>query len=134
MILKGLESPNEHRGIAISAPIGFSTRQVNDVSHEFPFLALVSRGGKCAHKKGERQRRGGSTEEGPLKRMVFSKDAYSSGRCETASEWRRRRRNEGREFEPGRLYLLIFFRAFLKGNVASVVVGRKNAQLFRRLA
>lgn len=40
MILKGLESPNEHRGIAISAPIGFSTEQVNDVSHEFPFLAL----------------------------------------------------------------------------------------------
>lgn len=72
----------------------------------------------------ERQRRGGSTEEGPLRRMVFSKDAYSSGRCETA----------GKESEEGglnrRLYLLIFFRAFLKGNVTLVVAGRKILQLF----
>lgn len=40
MSLKGLDCSNEHRGIAISAPIGFSTKQANDVSHEFPFLAL----------------------------------------------------------------------------------------------
>lgn len=41
-------------GIAISAPIGFSTEQVNDVSREFPLFSAVSRGGKCAHKKSER--------------------------------------------------------------------------------
>lgn len=40
MILKGLGCLNEHRGIPISTPIGFSTKQANDVSHEFPFLAL----------------------------------------------------------------------------------------------
>lgn len=52
--------------------------------------------------------------------MVFSKDAYSSGRCGTA----------GKEKQGRRLYLLIFFRAFFKESVALVVAGRKNAQLF----
>lgn len=40
MILKGLGCLNEHRGIPISTPIGFSTKQANDVNHEFPLLAL----------------------------------------------------------------------------------------------
>lgn len=62
--------------------------------------------------------------------MVFSKDAYSS-HTQT-----RQMRNRGQEKARGRdlyrrLYLLIFFRVFLKGYVALVVAGRKNAQLFR---
>lgn len=40
-------------------------------------------------------------------------------------------KTRGRELEPRRLYLLIFFRAFLKETVVLVVAGRKNAQLFR---
>jgi len=87
MTLKGLDCSNEHRGIAISAPIGFSTKQVNDVSYEFPFLALFRAKEDVPIKRAqERQRRDESTEEGPPRKMVFSKDAYSSGRCETASK------------------------------------------------
>lgn len=59
--------------------------------------------------------------------MVFSKDAYSP---QADAKPRAQGKTRGENLNQ-RLYLLIFFRAFLKETVALVVAGRKNAQLFR---
>lgn len=63
--------------------------------------------------------------------MVFSKDAYSSGRCETATGCAEEQGGGGGggKFEPAPI-----FTHFLSSvSQRERHLGRKNAQLFRRL-
>jgi hypothetical protein len=108
---------------------------VNDVSHEFPFLALFSEEEDAPIKRArERQRRDGSTEAGPPKGMVFSKDACFSGRCKTASGEANGKKislslSLSFSFEPTPIFTH-FLPCVPQRNVASIIARHKNTQLF----